>query len=216
MKHTPMPFRRITGFTLVEIAIVLAIVAFLLGGLLPTISSQMEQQRRTETRKYMEDVNNALLGYAIAHKRLPCPDTDDNGLENSAPPICTSQVGTLPYKDLGVMDKDAHNHVLVYAVTNAFTDPSTFILTPPAAGAMVICPAFTNCPATYLTNNAVAVIVSRGANGSNTGSADELANDTADTTFVSHDLSQNSFDDLVIWISPNTLFNRMVAAGKLP
>jgi prepilin-type N-terminal cleavage/methylation domain-containing protein len=204
-----------TGFTLVEIAIVLAIVAFLLGGLLPTISSQMEQQRRTETRKYMEDVNNALLGYAISHKRLPCPDTDvvPDGLENA--PCAATQVGTLPYKDLGVVDKDAYSHALVYAVTSAFTDSVTpFTLTTP--GAMVVCPAATNCPATYLTNNAVAVIVSRGANGANTTSADELANDTADTNFVSHDLSQNSFDDLVIWISPNTLFNRMVAAGRLP
>ena len=25
-----------------------------------------------------------------------------------------------------------------------------------------------------------------------------------------------AFDDLVVWISPNVLFNRMVAAGKLP
>ena len=40
-------------------------------------------------------------------------------------------------------------------------------------------------------------------------------------TFVSHPPTANGapngyFDDIVIWISPNILINRMVAAGKLP
>jgi hypothetical protein len=33
--------------------------------------------------------------------------------------------------------------------------------------------------------------------------------------FVSHNPTP-TFDDLVIWISPNVLINRMVSAGKLP
>ena len=45
------------GFTLIEMAIVLAIVALLLGGLLPSISSQIEQQRRNDTRKQLDEVN---------------------------------------------------------------------------------------------------------------------------------------------------------------
>lgn len=38
------------GFSLVEMAIVLVIVGVLLAGLLPSISSQIEQQRRNETQ----------------------------------------------------------------------------------------------------------------------------------------------------------------------
>lgn len=201
------------GFTLVEMAIVLLIVGLLLGGLLPTISSQIEQQRRNETRKYMDEVRDALLGYAIANKHLPCPDTDSDGLANA--PCATSQVGTLPYKDLGVTDKDAYGVALVYAVTKEFAD-SAMPFTLSTAGTMVVCPSAATCPTTYLTNNAAAVIVSRGANWTTASSADETENTNGNTLFVSHNFVQNGFDDLVIWLPPNILFNRMVTAGKLP
>lgn len=208
------PRRAQSGFSLVEMAIVLTIVALLLGSLLPIISSQIEQQRRNETRKYMDEVRDALLGYAIANKRLPCPDTNSDG---TAEAICTTaaqQVGTLPYKDLGVADKDAYGSVLVYAVTKAFTDSSTITLNPPTPGIIRICT--TAACTANLTNNAVAVIVSRGANWAGTPSTDEAENTDGDTDFVSHDFVQAGFDDLVVWISPNILFNRMVAAGQLP
>ncbi|MDP3686611.1 MAG: prepilin-type cleavage/methylation domain-containing protein, partial [Sulfurimicrobium sp.] len=38
---------------------------------------------------------------------------------------------------------------------------------------------------------------------------------TANTNFVSKTPTA-TFDDIVIWLSPNILFNRMVAAGRLP
>jgi hypothetical protein len=30
------------------------------------------------------------------------------------------------------------------------------------------------------------------------------------------DVTGNSFDDIVVWLSPNVLFNRLVSANKLP
>lgn len=203
------------GFTLIEIAVVLAIVALLLGGLLPVMSSQIEQQRRNETRKYMSEVRDALLGYAITNKRLPCPDSNGDGTAELACTTAASQVGTLPYKDLGVTDKDAYGAVLVYAVTKEFADSATpFTLS--SVGTLAVCPSAATCPATYLANNAAAVIVSRGANWATASSTDETENTNGDTRFVSRDLVQNGFDDLVVWLSPNILFNRMVTAGKLP
>ncbi|MBY0575864.1 MAG: type II secretion system GspH family protein [Gallionellaceae bacterium] len=203
------------GFTLIETAIVLVIVAFLLGGLLPVMSSQVEQQRRNETRKYLNEVRDALLGYAIANKRLPCPDSNGDGMAEAACTTAASQVGTLPYKDLGVTDKDAYGAVLVYAVTKEFADSATpFTLS--SVGTLAVCPSAATCPATYLANNAAAVIVSRGANWATASSTDETENTNGDTRFVSRDLVQNGFDDLVVWLSPNILFNRMVTAGKLP
>ncbi|MEO7623455.1 MAG: type II secretion system protein [Gallionella sp.] len=202
-----------TGFTLVEMAIVLAIMALLLGSLLPTIASQIEQQRRNETRKYMDEVRDALLGYALANKRLPCPDTTNDGTAEATCTTNASQVGTLPYKDLGVTDKDTSGSVLIYAVSKAFADSATpFTLS--TSGTMRVCT--TSACTANLTNNAVAVIVSRGANWATASSSDELENTDGDTDFVSHDFVQNSFDDLVVWLSPNILFNRMVAAGQLP
>ena len=207
-----------SGFSLVEMAIVLAIVALLLGGLLPTISSQVEQSRRNETLKYMNEVRDALLGYVIANKHLPCPDTNGDGSAEATCTTAVSQRGTLPYKDLGVADKDSFGSVLVYAVTSTFADSATHF-TLSTAGTMRICTSAA-CSAN-LTSTSAAVIVSRGTNWGTVPSPgyDEAKNtfDGVNTVdFVSHDFVQNGFDDLVIWLSPNTLFNRMVAAGQLP
>jgi hypothetical protein len=71
-----------------------------------------------------------------------------------------------------------------------------------------------------------AIFVSHGSNGfgafttagiqlSPSLAPDEADNSDTDTIFVSHDFTP-TFDDLVMWISPNVLFDRMVMAGKLP
>ena len=74
------------GFTLVEMAIVLLIVGLLLGGLVPVISGQVEQKRNSETRKQLEEIKDALIGYAIINGRLPCPAiSGSNGLEDPIP-----------------------------------------------------------------------------------------------------------------------------------
>ena len=69
----PAPMRqRQAGFTLIEMAMVLMIVALLLGGLLPTISSQAEQRHENDTRKQLDEIQQALIGFAIINGRLPC------------------------------------------------------------------------------------------------------------------------------------------------
>lgn len=81
--------KKISGFSLVEMAVVLMIVGLLLGGLLPTLSGQMEQQHRNETRKYLDEVRDALLGFALANGRLPCPaSSTSNGQES----FCTGDL----------------------------------------------------------------------------------------------------------------------------
>ena len=69
-KHLPRPQR---GFTLPELAIVLVIVAFLLGGMMAMFSSQTDQRKWNDTQSQLEAARDALLGYAIANGRLPCP-----------------------------------------------------------------------------------------------------------------------------------------------
>ena len=213
------PCQAQAGFSLVEMSIVLVIVALLLAGLLPTVSSQIEQARRNETLKYMNEVRDALMGYAIANKHLPCPDSNGDGTAEATCTTAASQIGTLPYNDLGVAAKDAYGNVLVYAVTKTFADSATpFTLS--NVGTIQICTTATPAPpcsgTTALTQTAIAAIVSRGANWATANSTDETENNNGDLYFVSHDLVQNGYDDLVVWLSPNTLFNRMVAAVKLP
>jgi len=212
--------RQLKGFSLVEMAIVLTIVGLLMATLLPSLSAQIEQQRRAETKKYMEDVRNALIGYAVINEYLPCPDTDGDGASNTpCQDVATKQFGTLPYKDLGVTSADAFGVALVYGVSKKFADSSAHF-TLSDIGTMRVCTTQSCSPSTtILTSAAPAVLVSRGPNWALTPSSDETENtDSAtsgDLDFVSHDIASD-FDDLVVWLSSNSLANRMVAAGKLP
>ncbi len=61
------------GFSLIELAIVLVVVALLIGGLLVPLSMQIEQQRIRDTQKTLEEIKEALVGFAIANGRLPRP-----------------------------------------------------------------------------------------------------------------------------------------------
>ena len=76
-----------------------------------------------------------------------------------------------------------------------------------------------------LTSNAIAVIWSLGPNAATTGGggAHEVKNARSlalsDRVFVKRDLSKVTgaeFDDVVTWISPPMMFNRLIAAGQLP
>jgi prepilin-type N-terminal cleavage/methylation domain-containing protein len=62
-----------SGFTLAELAIVLVIVGFLLGGTMAMISSQTDQRKWNDTQSRLEAARDAILGYAIANGRIPCP-----------------------------------------------------------------------------------------------------------------------------------------------
>ena len=72
------------GFTLVEIAIVIFILGLMIAGLVGPFEVQMEARYRRETLDMMNDAADALYGYALTNRRLPCPDSDGDGLPNPA------------------------------------------------------------------------------------------------------------------------------------
>ena len=61
------------GFSLVELAVVMTIVGFLLGGVLYTLSAQTEQRNFEETRRRLDQARELVLAFAITNGRLPCP-----------------------------------------------------------------------------------------------------------------------------------------------
>ena len=92
--------RRVAGFTLLELTIVLVIVAIITGmGLISTLGV-LESARRAATENKLNEIEKALMAFRVANGRLPCPfdlyhaDTSAfAGLESEPPGTClTSHV----------------------------------------------------------------------------------------------------------------------------
>jgi prepilin-type N-terminal cleavage/methylation domain-containing protein len=211
------------GFTLVEVAIVLVIVGLLVSAFLAPLSAQRDLKDYSQVRTDLAQIQEALYGFAVANGRLPCPDTIGNdGAEDPCvgTTSATSTGGNLPWVTLGVQANDPWNRPYQYRINDGFG--TTFTFSTAGSGAGILKVYTDSVLGTTLANNVPAVIYASGKNGAVQPpiSADELENRTTagtkfDANFVSHDFSP-TFDDVVVWISPNILFNRMVAAGKLP
>jgi prepilin-type N-terminal cleavage/methylation domain-containing protein len=65
--------RAAAGFSLIELAVVVAIISLLLGSLLVPLQSQVESRKLTETQKILDNAREALIGYAAANGYFPCP-----------------------------------------------------------------------------------------------------------------------------------------------
>lgn len=203
------------GFSLVEMAIVLAIVGLLLGGLMPTILTQMESQRINETRKQLNEIKDALYGHAVINGKLPCPAiTSDTGDANygEADADCTnpSSDNYLPWKTLGVPESDAWGGKWLYRVDPAFASSVPFTLTTATSISLLI----QNTAGTAITSTTerpVAIVYSTGKNLA----ADGQNGGSFDTNYQS-DVPNSDFNDIMIWISRPQLLNRMIAAGRLP
>lgn len=102
------------GFSLVELAVVLFIVSLLLGGVILTLSAQEDQRATAETRRRLEAASDAVIGFSLAYKRLPCPAAGTTGDESLASGTtatggpCTSNFnGFLPGRTIGFQPLDA-------------------------------------------------------------------------------------------------------------
>ncbi|HET6633226.1 MAG TPA: hypothetical protein VFG73_11030 [Rhodanobacteraceae bacterium] len=82
-------------------AVVLVIVG-LLGALLWQMLPRLQSASSPEPGAVVQlrVASDALVGFALAHSRLPCPDVDGDGLEDCA---ATAEVGRLPQRTLGQM-----------------------------------------------------------------------------------------------------------------
>ncbi|MBI5041503.1 MAG: prepilin-type N-terminal cleavage/methylation domain-containing protein [Gammaproteobacteria bacterium] len=206
------------GFTLIEMAVVLVIVGLLLGGMLVPLATQMETDRRKETTATLESIREALIGFAVVNRRLPCPDTNADGREDCPSGAPNGGPKGLPFADLGVSSTDAWDNTWRYAVTNAFTTapPGNFTLA--SVGNINVGTLANNCTAVLLASNVPALVWSGGKTAN--GGAFEAENTIPDTDSCYLDAGYrqtgNRFDDLIVWIPPGVLFNRMVAAEKLP
>ena len=192
------------GVSLVELAIGLLVLSLVIGGLLVPLATQVEQNRVAQAQRQLEEIREALIGFALANGRLPCPASPtSNGLESPAGGgLCTHpHTGFVPAVTLGLSQIDAQGYAVDpwsleqnrvrYAVTssngNAFTTAGAGSMRavglPALAPALRVCSTGagatpTDCASgTTLAANAVAVIYSLGPNAATGGtSTDEAQN----------------------------------------
>ena len=99
--------------------IVLVVVTILASGIALPMAAQIQMRRQDEARRLLGEARDALLGFAAAHGRLPCPATVDSlGQEAFAPGgsaadgACASfHGGWLPGAALGLPGLDAQGFV---------------------------------------------------------------------------------------------------------
>jgi len=248
------------GFTLIEMAVVIFIMALILGSILVPLSTQVEQRQLADARRQLDEIKEALIGYASAQivPHLPCPDktsaagagTPNDGIEDVDAGACVANEGNVPWVTLGLPAVDPWGNRYRYRVSPEFAQRApAATLSLSTRGALRICSASTCAAGEAITqvppslNAAVAVILSHGPNGWGAINADtnalvlppgcaavpgcaaisdhEIANGNSDIIFVSRPPSPatstaGEFDDIVIWLSPHVLKQRLVAAGKLP
>ncbi len=259
------------GFTLIEMAVVLLIVGLLVAGLLGPLETQLEARDRRQTLADLQQIADALYGFALTHGRLPCPDADGDGRADPAfdpadpaSAQCAGAAGQLPWVELGTAIGDAWGNRFDYAVsapryarpevdglcngddggaaTEHFDLCTTGLLTVLGRGDDPSTAAVEGKFAYTSASEVPAVVVSHGRNGYGSTSVagalrapptggDELENANADATYVARGYSRGAagcadggseasplceYDDLVMWLSPTILNERMVSAGRLP
>jgi prepilin-type N-terminal cleavage/methylation domain-containing protein len=167
--------RTVRGFTLTELAVVLAIVGLLLGAMMITFSTQVDRQNYSETQRRLDEARELLLAFAIVNGRLPCPATCTD------PPACTTgsggdedpagggtcttyTQGFLPARAIGFLPTntsgfaiDSWGNPIRYAVASTVQTsascPAVTATNPPSALTTYWSPPFTSATATGLTNS---------------------------------------------------------------
>ncbi|MFA4970571.1 MAG: prepilin-type cleavage/methylation domain-containing protein, partial [Sulfuritalea sp.] len=207
-----------------------------------------------DTQKKLADARDALLGFAMANDRLPCPaSSTSNGLESPVGGgVCTNpNDGFFPAATLGLSPVDSQGYFLDgwggetanrvrYAISTANSSAFTTASGMKNTGLTTLAPDLQICStgvgltneglataacaaSASLATDAVAVVYSIGKNGGIGGSGNhEKHNPNPSPSAVAPDRAfvnatqGSAFDDQMLWLSKSTLFNRMVAAGRLP
>lgn len=136
---------RQSGFSLIELAIVLVIIMSVLTLGMGALNSLMTSSSYSETKGRQARIKDALIAYYGAHKRMPCPawgsaTPDMRGVEQQASGACVVDpvatpapppgFGVVPYVTLGLgrdVAEDGWGNLMSYQVyfQNAGTCPGT-------------------------------------------------------------------------------------------
>ena len=145
------------GYNLVEMSIALVVLGLVIGGALIPLQKRFQDEEIKSAREHLQLAKEAVQTYAVSHLTrgskieyddlivydlpanrpyLPCPDIDNDGLEDrSALPntypvnttdlatagVCDEQKGMLPWRTLNLKDVDPWGNRLSYRVDKKFS-----------------------------------------------------------------------------------------------
>lgn len=235
--------RRMRGFSLIEMAVVMVVLGLALGGLLGPLSQQMESSDRKQAQAQLKTIKEALIGHAMTEGRLPCPDTDGDGQEDtqtvSGQQVCIRSYGRLPFHALAVGREDPWNQAYAYYVTADFADddestPSCSVA--PSGVSFALCAAgdleVLDNAGNAIAEQLPAIILSHGKTR-----LENAASNTARSIMEARNFNPNQhtdgtadskrqqlfsekagfeFDDIIEWVPHSVLKAKMVSAGRLP
>jgi len=221
------------GFTLIELAIVLVIIAILLGSFIGTLSSRIENTRKSDTVEELKEIKQAMMAYAFVYGYLPCPDcstatgtcaaaTAGDGIADydaGGTNLCFNAegLGNVPWVTLGLGQSDSWGTRYRYSVQNEYADMSTPFILGSASGSTIIRePDFaadiTGATPQPLANNIVAVLFSHGKNGYGGISETNVARPAIPVANI--DELENTDDDQFYYLRPETEIGSAIAGGE--
>jgi prepilin-type N-terminal cleavage/methylation domain-containing protein len=229
--------RDISGFSLIEIAIVLIIIGLISGMALPALISMRDWQKATTTAQNQEKILYALASYAIQNKSLPYAANPTNfyGKQDIS---TRRRRGIVPYADLGLPEsvaKDGSHHWITYVVDHDYATlpEKSHGKSPMQQLRNKLCEMPQS--ATYLHLNPLHIkdgqkhialaLISHGAEGrgaypdplgSGLMGSDEKQNATSDKEIIDRPISQDPqdpFSHKVVWV---TASNLLATYGRSP
>ena len=191
----------------------------MLALMLVPLASQYELRKLQAEQRNQETIRDALIAFATANRRLPCPDNDGDGREDRVPGaivICagvTPETGFLPWDDLGVVPQDTWGRRYQYHVPVVWVQRTTPGVPAPNATGLDLQDPGTITVQTRnearalvtLTQDAAALVRSSGPNGYDSENLDgeTIAFPAAPPTLV--DENENRDGDAVYVMRPRTI-----------
>ncbi len=231
--------KHVVGFTLIELALALAVMSLLLGGLITPLVGAREYMNRTVTQQQLQRIETALIGHLLTLNRFPCAASKESaGREQVASHGCLLYAGFLPSSTLGIMGPTNEDGLLIdqwgrpflyrisasdsnldgsadYAVTSGVTLQVPLEVRADNVIALAVDGA---CGERVARAEAVVVVVASQGKQSARSPA-EGENTDGDATFVSRptsDVAGCAFDDQLLWLTENQVLTLLLQAGALP
>jgi prepilin-type N-terminal cleavage/methylation domain-containing protein len=203
------------GFTLIEMAIVLVVLGLISSVLVAPLAARVEASQRHAAEDMLDDIVDALTGFALLHGRLPCPGVESNpasasyGLEQG-PPCAFTASGYLPWRTLGLPARDPWGSLWLYRPDKHFAEGAIALATSPGSNIQIV--DHDNQLLSTSDTRVVAVVLSTGSNRRADGRNAVFS--LAAPRFEAGEPTP-AFDDPLRWLGQPLLLARLARGGRL-